>query len=206
MNYGMAGPQRSMKSGGGMRGDVIPKGYKAGQLQQYTPEQMQQFGSLFEHVGPDSYLSRLAGGDQSQFAEMEAPALRQFSQLQGNIASRFSGGGGGQGAMSSRRSSGFQNTMGAAASDFAQQLQANRQNLTRQAQKDLFEMSQMLLNQRPYERDLFEKPEKKPSGWQNFAAGALPIVGAAGGAFFGGPAGAKVGLAAGSAASKGFFG
>ena len=54
---------------------------------------------------------------------MEAPALKQFSGLQGNLASRFSGMGSG-----ARRSSGFQNTSNQAASDFAQQLQANKQD------------------------------------------------------------------------------
>ncbi|RPI85130.1 MAG: hypothetical protein EHM34_02410 [Nitrosopumilales archaeon] len=198
MNYGMAGPQRS--SGPRLRGyqDKIPKGYQkeVAQLQNFTPEQMQQHQSLFQHVGPDSYLSRLAGGDQSLFDEMEAPALRQFNQIQGGIASRFSGGGGGQGAMSSRRSSGFQNTMSAKASDFAQQLQANRQNLQRQGLSDLFNMSNMLLSQNPYDRSLVKKEEKQPSGWGGLAGG---IAGGIGGAFLGQPVlGAQLGSALGS--------
>lgn len=138
-------------------GQKIPSGYKAGRLQQFSPEQMQLFSQLFSNVSPDSYLSRLAGGDQSLFDEMERPALRQFGALQGNIASRFSGMGSG-----ARRSSGFQNAMNAASSDFAQQLQSNRQNLQQQAIKDLMGLSQSLLNQRPYESFLTKK-QHKPS-------------------------------------------
>ena len=145
---------------GGMAGNKIPKGYQMGQIQQFTPEQMQLFQSLFSNLGPDSFLARLAGGDQDIFNQMEAPALRQFSGLQGGIASRFSGGAGGQGQeqISSRRSSGFQNTMNQAASDFAQDLQSKRAGLQQQALKDLFGLSNDLLNQRPYERFLTEKP------------------------------------------------
>lgn len=135
-------------------GDIIPKGYQKGQLQQFTPEQMQLFKSLFSQVGPQSFLSRLAGGDQSAFGEMEAPALRQFGQLQGNIASRFSGMGSG-----ARRSSGFQNTMNQAASDFAGDLASRRMQLQRQALMDLMGISQSLLGQRPYEQILTEKPQ-----------------------------------------------
>jgi hypothetical protein len=181
MGYGM---NNSMTGSSGVSGNKIPSGYKAGQLQQFTPQQLQLFQQLFSHVGPESYLSKLAGGDQSQFAEMEAPALRQFNELQGNIASRFSGMG-----MGSRKSSGFQNTMNSAASNFAQELQANRQNLQRQAINDLMNMSSNLLGQRPYQNFLIEK-QQKSSGWGSAIGSAL---GATGGFFAGGPAGALAG-------------
>jgi hypothetical protein len=151
-------------SGGGMRGDKIPKGYKASQLQQFTPEQMQLFQSMFSHLGPDSYLSRLAGGDEEMFNEMEAPAMRQFSELQGNMGSRFS-----QMGMGAQKSSGFKNTMSQAGSNFAQDLQSRRQELQRNAIKDLMGMSNELLGQKPYERQLVEK--SKP-WWQELAIGA----------------------------------
>jgi hypothetical protein len=163
-------------------GNKIPSGYKRGQLQQFTPEQMQLFQSLFSHVGPDSNLSRLAGGDQSMFEEIEAPAMKQFAGLQGGLASRFSGMG-----MGGRRSSGFQNTATGAASDFAQQLQSQRQGLQRQALQDLKGFSSELLGQRPYEQFL---TQKKPSFWES-------ILGALGGGLgqfagsFGGRAGAN---------------
>lgn len=156
-------------SGKGMTGDIIPKGHKLGQLQQFTPEQMQLFQQLFSQVSPGSFTSRLAGGDQSAFGELEAPALKQFGELQGNIASRFSGMGAG-----ARRSSGFQNTMGQASSDFAQQLQAQRMGIQRQALQDLMGMSQALLGQRPFESFLTEKPQ---SFWKQLLGGLSPGIG-----------------------------
>ncbi len=130
---------------------------------------------MFSHLGPDSFLSRLAGGDQSSFEQMEAPALKQFSGLQGNIASRFSGGGGGQGAMSSRRSSGFQNSMSSASSNFASDLASKRQQLQQQAIKDLMGLSNDLLGQKPYERFLGQKKEK--SNWWEGLLGAISPLG-----------------------------
>jgi hypothetical protein len=150
-------------------GDKIPKGYERGQLQQFTPEQMQLFQQMFGQLGPDSFLGRLAGGDQSMFEEMEAPAMRQFGQLQGGLASRFSGMG-----MGGQKSSGFQNTMNQAASDFAQQLQSQRLGLRNQAIQDLMGMSNQLLGQRPYEQ--FLTPKSKPF-WQQLLMG---LTGAAG--------------------------
>lgn len=157
---------------GSMERNKIPKGYSYGQVAQYTPDQMKLFQSLLSQLGPDSYLSRLAGGDQSLFEEMEAPALRQFSGLQGNIASRFSGMG-----LGARHSSGFQNTMTSAASNFAQDLQSRRQDLQRQAIRDLQGMGSELLSQRPYQRTLTQKPksflqELLLSGVEGFGKGS----------------------------------
>ena len=188
-NYGM-------KSGGGQRGDIVPSGYKTGQLQNYTPQQMEIFGQEFSRVGPESYTARLAGGDQSLFNEIEAPAFQQFQEGLGGMASRFSQGGG-SGSLGTRRSSGFQNAGTAAFSNFAQQLQSQRQALQRQALKDLHGMSIDLLDQRPYERQFIQKKEKKKTPWGSIAGG---IVGGIGGAFVGNPmAGAYAGSAAGGA-------
>lgn len=134
---------------GAAGGDIIPKGYSSGQLQQFTPQQMQLFQQMFGSVGKNSYLSRLSEGDEGIFNEMEAPAYRKFGQLQGQIASRFSGEG-----MGARRGSGFQNTLGNASTDFSERLQAQRHDLQRNATKDLFGMQQSLLGQRPYEKTL----------------------------------------------------
>lgn len=139
-----------------MAGNKVPKGYQQGQLSQFTPEQHQLFSSLFSQVSPQSYLGKLAGGDQEAFGQLEAPALRQFNQLQGNIASRFSQGG-------ARRSSGFQNTMNQASQDFASQLQSQRMGYQRQALQDLMSMSHELLGQRPYEQFLVQNAPKRPS-------------------------------------------
>lgn len=184
-----------MRSGGGRTGDVIPKGYKTGQMQQFTPEQMGLLQQGIGMVGPESYLSRLAGGDQSLFAEMEAPALQQFQGALGGLASRFSQGSGAR-SMGSRLSSGFQNTATSAVSNFAQQLAANRQNLQRQALGDIMQYSHMLMGQRPYERFLTEKQQKQGSGWGPIVGGVAggvaapfigldPMTGAQAGAAFG---------------------
>lgn len=134
--------------------EKIPSGYKTFSLDQFTPEQKQLFQQMFGHLGPESQLGKLAAGDQGAFEEMERPALKQFGELQGGLASRFSGMG-----MGGRKSSGFQNTMTAAGQDFASQLQANRQNLQRQALSDLMGFSNQMLGQRPQERGLTEKPK-----------------------------------------------
>jgi len=172
-----------------------PKGYMARTQQIYTPEQLRLFQSSFGRVGNDSYLGRLAGGDQSQFEQLEAPALRQFGALQGNIASRFSGGTG-AGSLGQRRSSGFQQTQNAAASDFAQQLQAQRMGIQQQAIRDLHSMSQELLGNRPYEQQLIEKQAPK-SGFGSFlgqtAGTGLGSLAGAGGAAIGKQLGGRVG-------------
>lgn len=158
--------------------EKVPSGYKAGALQQFTPEMMELFQSLFSHVGPESYLSKLAGGDEQTFNQIEAPAFRQFNELQGNLASRFSGMG-----LGGRHSSGFQNASTAAASNFAQDLQAQRMNLQRQALSDLMGFSNQLLNQKPYERFITEKEPSFLDKWLGLAGKTLGAAaqGSAGG-------------------------
>ncbi len=189
MGFGMASGLASSEN---RTGNKIPSGYKAGRLQQFTPDQMKLFQQLFQHLTPGSYLSKLAGGDQSQFEQMEAPALRQFGELQGNIASRFSGMG-----MGARRSSGFQNTANQAASNFAQDLQSRRQSLQQQAIRDLMGLGGDLLGQRPYENFLVPKS----NGFLNSLGGGIggAIPGAIGGFLTGGPGGALAGGALGAA-------
>lgn len=150
-------------------------GYSTAQVPNFTREQMDLFQQLFSHVGPQSYLSRLAGGDQGLFSEMEEPALRQFGELQSSIANRYSGAG-----LGARRSSGFQNEQTSAAQNFASQLQAQRQGLQRQAIQDLLSNSQMLLGQRPYETYLYQQP--KP-WWQELLSGLGGSAGQALGGF-----------------------
>lgn len=185
------------RSPSGSIGNKTPSGYRSGQLAQFTPEQMQLFQQLFSRVSPESYTAKLAGGDEELFDQIEAPALKQFSGLQGNLASRFSG----MGSLGGRRSSGFQNTANSAASDFAMQLQAQRQGLQRQAIQDLQGMSHQLLGERPYQQFLLPKPDKSVMGGFGGAIGAG--LGAAAGFGLGGPAGAlggaKLGYGLGSA-------
>lgn len=132
-----AGTIKSKNIGGGLRGVNVSN---------WGPEQLNLFKSAFSHLGPESFTSRLASGDQSQFEQLEAPALRQFSELQGGLASRFSGMGSG-----ARRSSGFANTSNQAAADFAQQLQSQRMGIQKQAVGDLMDMINQLLGQRQFD-------------------------------------------------------
>ena len=160
----------------GMKNGLKGTGYKQASLQQFTPEQMGLFQQLFSQVSPQSQLGKLAGGDQSQFEQLEAPALEQFRQLQGGLASRLGGSG-------LRKTSGFQQENNSAASSFAQQLQSQRMGLQRQALQDLLGISSSLLGQRPYENVLLPK---KKSFWQELgiagasglgqAAGMLPFL------------------------------
>ena len=143
-----------MSSMYGATGNKIPSGYQEGRIQQFTPEQMKLMQHLSSFLGPDSYLSRMAAGDESLFEQIEAPTMKQFAGMQGNLASRFSGMG-----MGGRRSSGFQNTANQAASDFAQQLQSRRQDLQRQAIGDIRDFGSMMLSQRPYDNFLTKKPD-----------------------------------------------
>lgn len=173
----------SMSGSQGMkpRKPKAPSGYKT--YEQYTPEQMELFQRMIGDLGPDSFLSKLAGGDEAMFAEMEAPAMRQFSGLLGGLASRFSGMG-----MGGRRSSGFQNESSAAASNFAQDLQSRRMALQRQAIMDLKGLQSDLLDKEPY--GIVEKRQKQSSGWGGLAGAGL---GGIGGFFAGGPAGSMTG-------------
>lgn len=168
----------------GMTGDVVPSGYRTGGLQQFNPEQMQLFQQLMGMMGPDSFLSKLAGGDQSMFEEMEAPAWRQLQEAQGGLASRFSGMGGG--AMSARKGSGFQNMANQQSQDFAMGLQSQRQQLQQQALMDMMNMGNMLMGQRPFEKFMTQKRQKQ-NPWADIM-GALggEIPGAITGAFTGG--------------------
>ena len=156
-------------------------GYQTGQMQQFTPEQMQLFQSMFGHLGSNSFLGRLASGDQSMFNEMEQPAWRDFQGAQAQLGSRFSGLGTG-----SLKSSGFRNTATAGASQFAQDLQSQRLGLQNQAIRDLQGMSNQLLQQRPYENFMMEK---KPGFFESllgslFGAGGQALGGWATGKAF----------------------
>lgn len=174
-----------MRPGSGPTGQSkqqAPSGYNAASLSRLSPEQMQLFQSLLGGSMPGlqgglSNLSGLASGDQSQFAQLEAPAMRQFAGLQGNIASRFSGAG-----VGGRRSSGFQNTMGGASADFAERLQSQRMGLQQGAIQQLLGLSKDLLGTQTHEN--FLVPKQKPA-WQEFMMGLAPGIGQAAGLWAG---------------------
>lgn len=173
------------------RKENIPEGYEKFSVNNYTPEQERVFKASEGLIKPDSFTARLAAGDSGEFAAMEAPALRQFGEMQGGLASRFSGMG-----MGGRSSSGFQNTMTSASQDFASQLQSKRLELRNKAISDMMGMSSQFLNFKPQETGLLQKPPKEKKQWGS-------MIGSVGGGIiggvYGGPAGAMAGSAAGGA-------
>lgn len=191
-------------------GAISPKqaGYDLVRTPRMSPENMQMIQQLRGQIQPGAlkgadYLSRLAGGDESLFQQMEAPAFRQLNALQGQTASRFSGLGTG-----ARRSSGFQNTIGNQQVDLAERLAANRMGLQHGAINQLMSLYRDLIGEDEFQYDLTERG----NDWSKWIGASLPFVGAGTGALLGlagGPggalAGAKIGSAAGSTASKAFF-
>ncbi len=145
-----------------------PRGFSRGYVQQFSPQQMELFSQMFSQLGPDSFLGKIAGGDESAFEQMEAPAWRDLSRAQGQMASRFSGMG-----MGAQKSSGFRNQMGQLGSNFAQDLQSKRMQYRQQAINDLMGMGNQLLGQRPYEQFM---AQRGPSGFEKFLNYATPIA------------------------------
>lgn len=149
-------------------------GYNQVSFPTLSPEQMQLFqqllgGSQGGLQGGLSFLSNLAGGGDDEFwSQLEAPALRQFGELQGDIASRFSGMGSG-----GRRSSGFQNALSGEAANLAERLQSQRMGLQQSAISQLLGLSGQLLGTPLTERALVPKQKK---WWQELLGGLAPGV------------------------------
>jgi hypothetical protein len=158
-------------------GNIIPKGHRLAQIGQFSPQQMQLFSELFSHVSPQSYLSRLATGEEGAD---ETSAWRDFQSALGGLSSRFSGMGTG-----AKQSSAFQNTLSQSASDFALALKNQRSDLQRNALKELFALSESLLGQRPSEQFLVQKQQKRPSFLQQLGLGAASGLSHAAGSAFG---------------------
>lgn len=180
----------------------LPSGYKVGSVPVYNQMQRDLDTRNYEQLAPGSYLDRLSRGDQSIYDEIEAPAMRDFQGLQSQIASRFSGGSG-RGSLGSRHSSGFQNTMNQAGSNFLQDLTARRHDLRRQAIGDIQSMSNELLSRRPDHQFLYGK---QPSSLSSFLSGLAPLAGAGIGGFVGGLPGATAGFHAGNSFMQNFYG
>jgi hypothetical protein len=162
----------SLTGSRGAAGNKIPKGYAAGKIQQFGPEQMDLFRRLFSYTAPGSQLAGLAAGNEAAFAPQEEQATRDFQKFQGQTASRFS-----QlapAAMSATRGSGFKNLQTQGAQDFALQLAAQRQGLQRQALMDLMGISQSLLSQRPEAQFLVK--QELPF-WKQLALGGVQGLG-----------------------------
>lgn len=183
----------------GAAGNKIPKGYSAGRLQQFTPEQLSLYQSLFPYVSPGSQLAQQAAGSDQGFAPHEDYARRQFQEATGELSSRFSGLG-----MGARKGSGFQNQLTQGAQDFASLLAQQRQGLQRQALLDLMGISGQLLGQQPYQNFLTRKEPKQSGFWSKLFGATAPLAGAGIGALFGGLPGASIGSQLGSGVAAGF--
>jgi hypothetical protein len=155
--------------------------------------------SLYKHVMPESFLAKLAGGDQDAFQQMEAPALRQLGEQQSKLATRFSNRG-----MGGRHGSGFRNAMNSMTSNFLQDLHSKRNDFQSEKLQQLMKFSEMLMQQRPYQNFLEEETEE-PAWWQKAIGIGAPVVGTAAGAYFGGPTGAAMGAKIGSQFGQAFM-
>lgn len=181
-------------------------GYNQIQFPRLSSEQQQLFSQVMGGASPGitaglGNLSQLAaGGSPEYWKQLEAPAMRQFGELQGDIASRFSGAGTG-----ARRSSGFQNTMGGASADLAERLQSQRLGLQQNAISQLMGLYGNLMGTEMY--DTYLTPEKKKlSKWRQLLGAGLPIGGGILGGLLGGPMGAGLGSTLGGGLGKAFLG
>jgi hypothetical protein len=155
-------------------------GYNAINVPKLSPQQQQLFQQVFSGVqgGFGKGLGQLGnlagGGSEADWSALEGPALRQFSEQIGQLSSRFSGGGGGQGALGARKSSGFHNQAGGAAADLAERLQSQRLGHQQNAMQQLMQLYQSLMGTQQFETGF--TPKQKPF-WQELLGGAASGIG-----------------------------
>jgi hypothetical protein len=142
-------PNGSTGSSSGYQGIT---GFKQGQIPNMTPQMMQLFQQLLGGIGGGAekglgFLSSLAGGDESAFEDMEAPAYNAFNKTLGQTASRFS-------QFGAQNSSAFQNAVSGAGADLAKNLQGNRSDMRMKALQQLLGQSNTLLGMKPFENTL----------------------------------------------------
>lgn len=88
------------------------------------------------------FLQKLAGGDESSFSQLEAPAYRAYEKNIGSLANRFAG----YGALDS---SSFRNAAQEQASTMGENLASQRMGIQDQATQRLLQLFQGLLQQKP---------------------------------------------------------
>lgn len=157
-------------------------GYNQVQSPKLSPEQQQLFSQVMG-IGQngikntvDQLSQRASGGNEQYWQQQEAPAMRQFNELQGNLASRFSGMGSG-----ARRSSGFQNTLNTGASELAEKLQSNRQNLQSDAMKQLLSLYSNLMGTETFDTSFVPGKSKGKSFLEELLPSLLQGFGSIGG-------------------------
>jgi hypothetical protein len=163
-------------------------GYNLATVPRLNPESKNLFQSLLGGINQPQLAeglgltSRLAGGDQSSFEQLERPAYTALEKAGAQLASRFSGLGSG-----ARHSSAFANALAGEAGELGERLAGQRMGLQRQALADLLGLSQMLFGNQPDEYALVEKPQKQ-SLWGPILSALAGGLGTA----FGGPLGGAV--------------
>ncbi len=159
-------------------GSILPHNYEIGSIQKFTPEQNKIHQYMGDLLGPSGYLSKIAGGDESFFQEMEAPALRQHQAITSGAGSRF-----GNLGLGNAKSGGF-SMPSSSFKDFAAALQANRTQQRMSAINSLMSGSNAYLSHKPTEKLLV--PENDPLKYSKLSS---TIFGAGGGALQGGAMG-----------------
>lgn len=159
-------------------GTKTPKGYSQYSLPTMNPQQQQYYGEQFGAVQPGvmdaiSQLRKMAGGDESYYNQLEAPAYRNFAQGIGQLGSRFAGMG-----MGATGSSGFKNAGAGMATDLSTSLQSQRMNLQQQAMQELLGLSGQLMGRQTHEYGL---ARKAPSLWESLLPALMQGLGQAGG-------------------------
>ncbi|CAB4132736.1 hypothetical protein UFOVP255_57 [uncultured Caudovirales phage] len=149
----------SLSGGIGVQKKALP-GYDLASISRKSPQQMDLYNLLFQgskgglEKGLGS-LSRLAGGDENEFEQMEKPAYTALQRAGSQSASQFSGFGSG-----ARNSSGFQNAIAGQAGDLAEKLQSRRMEIQQQSLSELLGLGRHLLSEDLFENQLVERPEK----------------------------------------------
>lgn len=124
---------------------TLPTGYNLKQTPTMAPGgRQEQLYDLLSNVvkgggGGFGMLQQLAAGKTPGFEQMEKPLLSKFQQqILPSIAQRYAGAGVG-------KSSGFQNTAAGAATNLAESLAGQRQQIQQNALQSLMGLSQQLL-------------------------------------------------------------
>lgn len=174
-------PTSSLSGYGGIKSTFGPagsrlgkgniSGYKYAQLPTMDPQQQNFYQSLLGGVQPGAqqgvdYLSKLAGGDQSQFEQLEAPYYTALNQAGAQLGSRFSGLG-----MGAQQSSGFQNALAGQAGELSEKIGSQRMGIQQQAIRELLGLSESLLGQSTFTNFLAPPKQKGPSFWNSLGSG-----------------------------------
>lgn len=152
-NFGPAGAKN-------FKGNIA--GHKYAQLPTMSPEQLNFFQALLSQAQPGTsqgidFLSKLSGGDQSQFEQLESPYYSALDRAGAQLGSRFSGLG-----MGGQQSSGFQNALAGQAKDLSELLGSQRMQLQQNAIRELLGLSQSLLGTPTFQNFLTPPKQKSP--------------------------------------------